>query len=121
MPLLFRSMSTNNGFSIILNLFKKIFRLEIEFVKLTLAEKMIILFSVLALSSVAFVIVMCAMLFISIGAAKFLAFYFPDYMGYMLLGVLYLLLLILLFSFKRILIINPISRMISKLVINPPK
>lgn len=114
-------MVTNKGFSVIINSIKKMFRLEIEFIKLTLAEKMIMILSVLVLSSITFVIVMCAMVFISIGVVKFLAFHMPDYLVYILLGVLYLLLLVLLFGFKKMLIINPISRVISKLIINSPK
>lgn len=122
MPFLSSVMeSNNNTFSSLLDSLKKLIMLEIDFVKLTLAEKMIILLSVLTVSIVALMIVMCAMLFISIGVVKMLAIIVPDCWGYIIIGGFYILLLIMLLSLKRILIVNPISRLITKLMLNKPK
>ena len=115
------TMETKNTYPSFLKLFKELIMLEIDFVKLTLAEKVIILLSVLSLSFIALIIVICAMLFISIGVVKMLSMVVPDYLGYIIIGVFYILLLIVLLSLKRILIVDPISRLITKLILNKPK
>lgn len=115
------TMETNNTYTSYLSLFKKLITLEIDFVKLSLAEKLIILLSVLTVSIVALIIVMCAMLFISIGVVKMLSIIVPDCWGYIIIGGFYILLLIMLLSLKRIMIVNPISRLITKLILNKPK
>ena len=111
----------NNTFGIILRSLKKLISLEFEFMRLTLADKLVSLFSVIALSIITLLIGMCAMIFISIGFVKMLSAILSDYWGYIILGLCYICILILLFCFKRILVINPISRLITKLILNSPK
>ena len=71
-------METNNTFQSFPCLFKKLIMLEIDFVKLTIAEKLVILLSAFMLSFIALIIAVCAMLFISIGVVKMLSMVVSD-------------------------------------------
>ena len=61
------------------------------------------------------------MLFISIGVVKMLSMVVPDWWGYIIIGVFYILLMIVLLWKKRILIVNPISRLITKVMLHKSK
>ena len=114
-------METKKTFQSFPCLFKKLIMLEIDFVKLTIAEKLVILLSAFMLSFIALIIVACAMLFISIGVVKMLSMVVPDWWGYIIIGVFYILLLIVLLWKKRILKVNPISRLITKVMLHKSK
>ena len=114
-------METNNTFQSFPCLFKKLIMLEIDFVKLTIAEKLVILLSAFMLSFIALIIAVCAVLFFSIGVVKMLSMVVSDCWGYIIIGVFYMLLLIVLLCMKRILIVNPISRLITKVMLHKSK
>lgn len=95
--------------------------MEVEYAKIVLVEKLAEIFSTIAI--VAVVIVMCS------GVLFYLSFSFVAYMdeilgsevlAYMVVSGLIALLLLILLLLKKWLVINPIARFLSKLLLTPP-
>lgn len=65
-------------------------------------------------------LVTAALLFASIGAAQLLASITPDG-AYFIVAGFYALLLLLLFLLRRPLIVDPVSRLVTRLLVPPPQ
>lgn len=99
---------------------KKLLSMYIENVKLTSAEKLTVLFSSVALFVTAFVLGIIGMIFISIGLASMLEDYIAPFWSYFIIAAVFLGIVAVLIIFKTQIIVNPIARFISKLLIDPP-
>jgi hypothetical protein len=98
----------------------RLFNLEISNARLLITEKCTLLISMIALYGISIIIVLCAILFLSIGLAKLLLDSLAPHLVYLIVAAFYLLLLLVLIVFRRKLIINPIARQISRILLNPP-
>lgn len=98
---------------------RRYMRLGIEFVRLSAAEKLTLLLAAISFWMVVFVIGSFALIFFSVGIVQILSLSIPEYLTYVIAGIFYLLLLLLLIVFKRVIIINPIARFISRLIVGP--
>ncbi len=92
----------------------------VENIRLTSAEKLTVLFSSVALFVTAFVLGIIGMIFISIGLASMLEDYIAPFWSYFIIAAVFLCIVVILFVFKTQIIINPIARFVSKLLIDPP-
>ncbi len=99
---------------------KNYVRLNIENAKLTVTEKLTVLFVSVAFFSIALVLIIFGLVFLSIAVANILSTVMPSYWAYIIIAVFYFILLGLLFAFKQALFLNPISRFLSKLLFNHP-
>ncbi len=99
---------------------KDLARLYIENAKLTLAEKLTLLFVAIAFYSIAMLLLTFCLVFLSIALAKLLSLAMAAYWAYIIIAAFYFLLLAAVAVFKQSLLLNPISRFISKLLIDNP-
>ena len=113
----------SNTQSAIQNLFATLRSLAsgtIEAVKLSAAERLTLLLAAIAVAGLATILVTAVVLFVSIGVARALESVTPHGAYFMVAGF-YALLLILLYVFRRPLVVDPISRLITRLLLDPPE
>lgn len=110
----------NNSFSV-MELIKQIWKVETESLRLVAAEKSTVLLASISFCVVAFVIGTCSLLFLSIGIALALCLELPFYCTWIVLGMFYMVLFVLLVVFRRAIIIDPIARFMSRLLVEPPE
>ena len=88
--------------------------------RLSAAERLTLLLSAIAVAAIAAVLVTAVLLFASIGAAQLLSSITPDG-AYFIVAGFYALLLLLLFLLRRPLIVDPVSRLVTRLLVPPPQ
>lgn len=92
-------------------------KLEVEYLKLTAAEKLIILMSALIIGGVMMLLllpVFIMFLFALVGVFKM--FLNPP-LAYLSVGGIVLILIVILFFFRKQLVINPVARFVTKVII----
>ena len=92
----------------------------VDSIRLSAAERLTLLFAAIAMAALATILVTAIILFLSIGAAQVLKSVTP-YGAYFIVAGFYALLLVLLFAFRRSLIVDPIARLITRLIVAPPE
>lgn len=93
-------------------------KLEVEYVKLTTAEKLIVLLSTLIIGGIMALLllpVFIMFLFALVGVFKMIM---PAPLAYLTVGGIVLLIILVLFLMRKPLIINPISRFMTKLFLD---
>ena len=92
--------------------------LNIENIRLTVAEKLILL--VTGALTLAFCISLggIALLFITVAVAQVLHFWLPLWASYLIMAAVNLFVLLILFILRRPLIINPVSRAITRIILS---
>lgn len=91
--------------------------LKIEYTKLTAAEKLSILFATFVMIMVCLVFGVVILFYLTLAAANWIGESLGMPLAYSIMVGFYILLLVLTVVFKRALIFNPISRIISKLIL----
>lgn len=95
-------------------------KLLVEDTRLSLAEKLTRLLSALAVCAIVIILATVAVVFITIGVSVALAPYLgPQWSLFIVAGV-YVLLIAAILVFKSALVVNPIARFISRLILQPP-
>lgn len=87
--------------------------------RLSLAERLTLLFSAIAVAAIAVILGTAVLVFSSIGAAHMLSSLTP-HGAYFIVAGFYALLLVLLFVFRRRLIVDPVCRLVTRLIVPPP-
>lgn len=95
-------------------------KLEIEYLKLTAAEKMIILVSMMVIGAVFLLLLLPAVLMFLFALAQVFIDFMPVALAYVSVGGIVLLILVLLILFRKSLIINPVAKFISKVLLDHP-
>lgn len=95
--------------------------LEIEYMKLTAAEKVSVLVSTLILVIVLFIVFMVALILFSFALVDLFNLFMPHSLACVTVGGILLLLIGLLYLFKKTLVVNPITKLITKLFLTPKK
>lgn len=93
--------------------------LNVDYARLTGAEKVTVLLTAVALSAIAFVLVTLIMFFLSMAIVRWIAMSVGLTWAYFIMTGFYLILLGVAIALRRPLIIDPISRFVSKLFFNP--
>lgn len=93
-------------------------KLEVEYLKLTAAEKIIILISMLVIGAVVLVFLIPVILMFLFALAQVFIDLMPKALAYVTVGGIVLLLLMLLIIFKKPLVINPVAKFISKVLLD---
>lgn len=96
---------------------KEFITLKYEYTRLTLAEKLTLLLWVVSMSLIALFMVTFAVFFLSMALSHWLSESMGLVWSSMIVAGVYLLVLLLIFALRKPLIINPISRFISRLFI----
>ena len=96
-------------------------KLEVEYIKLTAAEKMIILVSMMVIGIVVLLLLLPAILMFLFALAQVFIDFLPVAVAYVCVGGIVLLLLGILVIFRKTLIINPVAKFISKVLLDHPE
>lgn len=98
---------------------KKFFHLELEYVKFTAVQKMIIIFAAIAILTVIVILGGLALYFLSSALVYLIASWIGSTAGaYLIVSAILLTILLLILSMKEKLIISPIARFITKLFLD---
>lgn len=93
-------------------------KLNIEYARLTAAEKVSLLLTAAAVATGVFVLGVICFFFLSIALATWLSEIIPLALAYALMGIFFLILMILVIVFRKPLILNPVTRFISRLFLS---
>lgn len=114
-------MDSENSYSKIYAEVKKLCSLEIENARLLLTEKLTLLVAKIMLTAVVFVLSTAAMIFISMALADFLLRTLSPAATYSIVGLFYILVAVIIALLRKSLIIDPVARYISRVVLDPPE
>ena len=103
-----------NSFQAVFDSLKRLVTLQLDYARLTVAEKCTVLLSTIAFYSMAVALATLVLIFLSIGLGQLLT---DTVIG----KYAYIVLFVLLFVLRKRLIINPVARFMSKLLVEPPK
>ena len=98
---------------------KTTFKLNVDYAKLTAAEKLTLLLTSVSLALLAFVLLSIIMFFMSLALVRCIATGVGMIWAYVIMGAFYIVLLAVIVLFRKQLIVNPISRFVSRLFFNP--
>ena len=96
-------------------------KLEIEYLKLSAAEKIIILVSVMVIGVVVLLLLLPAILMFLFALAQVFIGFMPVAVAYVCVGGIVLLLLGILVIFRKQVVINPVAKFISKVLLENPE
>ncbi len=117
-------METNGhaptGLSAISQIVGKYVKLLVEDTRLNVAEKLTRLLATIALASLLTIIATVALVFISIAIGIALAQTLSPLWSFIIVAGFYIALLVVLVTCRRTLLINPIARFISSILLPPP-
>ncbi len=97
---------------------KSTLKLNVDYAKLTAAEKMTMLLTSVAFALLAFVLVSLIMFFLSLAIVRCIATGVGIIWAYFIMCAFYVLILAAILAFRKQLIINPIARFVSRLFFN---
>ncbi len=115
------SANSDNKKNAIFDIGKRLFSLYVENIRLSSAEKLTILLSGVALVSISAVLAIISLLFLTISLANLLDDFISPCWSYLIIAGIFMLAIAVLIVFKEQLVINPIARFVSKLLVEPPK
>lgn len=98
---------------------KATFKLNVDYARLTAAEKMTMLLTTVTFALLGFVLISLIMFFLSLAVVRCIATGVGIIWAYFIMCGFYVLLLALVLAFRKQLIINPIARFVSRLFFNP--
>ena len=101
--------------------FTKLLALNLDYARLTAAEKLTILLSTIAFYSMVCILGTLVLIFVSIGVGHLLATTVARVAAYLYVAGFYMVLFILLFVFRKKIFIDPTARFISKLFVKHPE
>lgn len=99
---------------------KRLCALQFENVKLVITEKLTLLLGRIALVAIAFVVSTTALIFISMAVADFLLRGLQPCWTYLIIGAFYVMIVVITCCFRRKLIVDPIARYLSRVILDPP-
>lgn len=100
---------------------RNLFNMEVDSAKLFITEKLTLLVTSIAFYAALFVMATCVLVFLSIGVADILMHDMPDYWAYIIIAGFYFIIVLVLIVFRRQLITDPISRFLSRVILDPPQ
>lgn len=96
-------------------------RLLVEDTKLSVVEKLTRLLAAIAMCSLLTILITAALVFISIAAGLALSTIIPPLWAFIIVAGFYIIVMVLLICFRTKLLVNPIARFISRLILDAPK
>ena len=89
--------------------------------KLSVVEKLTRLLAAIAMCSLLTILITAALVFISIAAGLALSTIIPPLWAFIIVAGFYIIVMVLLICFRTKLLVNPIARFISRLILDAPK
>ena len=96
-------------------------KLEVEYLKLTAAEKIIILISMMVIGIVVLLLLLPAIMMFLFALAQVFIGFLPVAVAYVCVGGIVLLCLGILVLFRKQVVINPVAKFISKVLLDHPE
>ena len=93
-------------------------KLEIEYVKLTAAEKLVVLLSTIIIGGIMAILVLPVFIMFLFALVGVFRLIMPAPLAYLTVGGIVLLLIFILYLMRKPLIINPVARFITKLFLD---
>lgn len=93
-------------------------KLEVEYLKLTAAEKIIIIVSMMVIGAVVLLLLLPAILMFLFALAQVFIGFMPVALAYICVGGIVLVLLGVLVLFRKQVVINPVAKFISKVLLD---
>ena len=93
-------------------------KLEVEYLKLTAAEKLIILVSMLVIGGMVMILLLPAILMFLFALAQVFIGFMPVAVAYVCVGGIVIICLGILVVFRKSLVINPVAKFISKVLLD---
>ena len=109
-------MKSSEKFSTLKETLLRLLRLYLENAKLTLSEKLTMLFSAALIVVIALVLGIFALAFFAGAAVEALQLAMMPWLSYLIMGFFFILLIFGVIMLKKSLIVNPIARFISRFV-----
>jgi hypothetical protein len=109
-------MKENDEVNTVPRLIKRLITLYVDNARFTVAEKLTMLISAGVMLMISLVLGIFAVAFLSGAVVALLEMAIEPWAAYLLLGGVFVVLIIALFALRKCLIINPVSKFISKLV-----
>lgn len=103
------------------DLLRRFVALRVESLRLDAAERVTLLLTAVAYHCVVMILGAIALVFVSLGIGHILAVTIAPHFAYLIVAAFYILLIVLLSVFKRQLVLNPICRLITRLLVSPPR
>ncbi len=110
-----------NIFQSLWTMTRRLLKLYSDGARLTLAEKLTRLMSVIAMFFISVILGICVLMFITLGVGRLLTEHMADYWSFFIIGGFYILLIVALYIFRKPLLTNPLARFLSALIVSPPK
>ncbi|MDE6143713.1 MAG: phage holin family protein [Muribaculaceae bacterium] len=92
-------------------------KLEIDYIKLTAAEKLIILMSALIIGGIIMLLLLPLFIMLLFALVGVFRIFMSPPLAYLSVGGIVFIILLIVFFFRKILVINPVARFITKLII----
>lgn len=92
--------------------------LEVEYLKLTAAEKITLLMSVLVIGAVCLLMGMVVLILLAFALVELFKLMMAPALAYLTVAGIVCVLILLLFVFRKFILLNPFSKFITKLFIN---
>lgn len=113
--------NNNQSIKVLWQSIKRLISLNVDNAKLTLAEKLTLFSTAAAFYAVVMLLGVIVVFFVSMAICHLLSQVMEPHYVYLIMAAFYVLLLIVVYAMKNILFLNPISRFVSKLLLNPPQ
>ncbi len=113
--------ANNDNTSDFIDSLKRYLGLYADYMRLSAAEKMSMLLSAIALYTLTVALALIALIFFFIGVGFLLASVMTLYWAFFIVTAFYILIFSLLIIFRHTLIVDPIARFVSRLIVKPPK
>ncbi len=104
-----------------MTLLKRLARLYMSNLRLGLAEKLTLLLSGIATAVIAFVLGLCGLVFVTLSVSSALSSVLPGYWSHLIIGLFYLALIAVVVIFRTYILVNPIARFVSKIIVEKPQ
>lgn len=95
--------------------------MEVEYLKLTASEKLSILISTLILVMVLFIVGLVVLIVFAFALIDLFGLFMPHALACVTVGGIFLLLIVILYMLRNPLVVNPITKLITKLFLTPKK
>ena len=110
-------MEKENSYTKLWHLLQEYLKMNIEYARLTAAEKLTLFFTAVAVASGVFVLAIIFFFFLSLALVNWIAMGIGLVWSYIIMSAVYLLLIALLIVFRRQLIMNPVAKLVSRLLL----
>lgn len=98
---------------------KRYFRLQIDYTRLTAVEKVSLLLAAISVSLVMGLLCVCALFYLSFALAEVIGQWIgEEWVAYLILGGLFAVLMLIVYAFRKQLIINPVTRFVTRLFLD---